>query len=311
MIYNDSDKLFYGMTPYGGSYHLTNNCTGNIFEFDPSTNWITTLYNFGRPPFGFIDDGMYPFGNLVYNQNTHLYYGMTSSGTKKGDTLGTIFSFSPSSYSLLWNFGTGMDGRSPVKDLYYFPSNKLFYGFTEFGGTNNSGTIISFDPVNDSESVVWDFNNNSEPFGNLVPGNNGFLYGMLYGSNNIISFNPINNDVNTVWQFGQKKGDGTHSFGNLLFDNYLGLFYGMTYQGGGYDSGVIFSFNPAKDSEKVLWSFGKGKDGKYPGDSFILADAPTGINQLKVENGELKVFPNPNNGVFTIRMDNGQWTMIR
>ena len=61
-------------------------------------------------------------------------------------------------------------------------------------------------------------------------------------------------------------------------------------------------FNPYNANEVWIGSFGNGIE-------MGLLKAPTSINELKVENGELKVYPNPSNGIFNIQMDNAQWAM--
>jgi hypothetical protein len=41
----------------------------------------------------------------------------------------------------------------------------------------------------------------------------------------------------------------------------------------------------------------------------ITSNVSTGINELTTDNRELTVYPNPSNGIFTLQIDNGQWTM--
>jgi uncharacterized repeat protein (TIGR03803 family) len=80
--------------------------------------------------------------------------------------------------------------------------------------------------------------------------------GMLGTDGIIFSFNPANNQVKTLWKFGMTPNDANTPSGNLVYDPSKGLYYGISWSGGAYNYGTIYSFNPANDAEKVLYSFG-------------------------------------------------------
>ena len=66
--------------------------------------------------------------------------------------------------------------------------------------------------------------------------------------------------------------DGSHPSANLIFDT-SGNLYGTTYQGGADSSGTVFELIPKASggwTEKVLHSFGQGKDGASPYASLII-----------------------------------------
>jgi uncharacterized repeat protein (TIGR03803 family) len=66
----------------------------------------------------------------------------------------------------------------------------------------------------------------------------------------------------TLYSFGSVAGDGTYpQFGPLV--EIGGTFYGTTYFGGKSNFGTVFKITPA-GSEKVLYSFKGGKDGRGP-----------------------------------------------
>ncbi len=218
LVYDSINSLFYGMTGEGGFYS-----DGNIFSLDPSTGHYTQLYSFNAP-----SDGRAPIGSLIYDSGKSLFYGMTSQGGSYSE--GTIISFNPSKNtdSVLWNFGNGTDGKAPSGDFIYNDSSGLFYGMTNYGGINGGGTIISFDPSSDKESVVWNFGNGtdgSKPYADLVYySNNGLYYGMttLGGSDDegtIFTFNPANNKESEIWSFTHGKGEGYEPFGSLVIYN--------------------------------------------------------------------------------------------
>lgn len=275
-------QTYYGMTFEGGA-----DSTGTIFSFNAATNQESVVYSFGHRP-----DGANPLGNLVYDSVNGLFYGMTDLG---GDSSsGTIISFKPitNEEKVVYSFkGWPYDGSVPEGSMIYDKSKGLFYGMTTGGGTytlNNGGTIFSFDPNTNTETMLWVLGeatgDGSVPMGNLVlDPDNGLLYGMTqYGGNKsvggingvgaIISFNTSTNKDSVVWNFGN-TADGCFPQGSLLYDAHNKLFYGMTLSSVLNDStfansGVIFSFNPVNNTEKVLWTFGKSSDGYGPYGSF-------------------------------------------
>jgi uncharacterized repeat protein (TIGR03803 family) len=264
------NSVYLGMTEDGGS-----NGAGAIVSFNPSTNNEAVVWNFGSGK-----DAAFPRGNLVYDPANGLYYGMTRNGGTNGTGIGggTIISFNPANNAenVVWNLGGAGDGSVPHGSLLYDTNNGLFYGMTTDGGSRDSGTIISFNPANNQESVLWSFGIGTDgfyPVGSLAYDPvSGIIYGMTEngGSNNhgaIISLNPANNAEDVVWSFAGAPSDGLGPYGALVFDTRSGLFYGMTAEGGngaGVYGGTIFTFNPANNTENVVWNFGNGKDGQFP-----------------------------------------------
>jgi uncharacterized repeat protein (TIGR03803 family) len=275
LIYNAATGLFYGTTGEGGSSGAS---AGTIFSFDPATGTDSVLWSFGNGT-----DGYSPFGNL-YQASNGLFYGMTYEGGT--NNLGTIFSFNPTtgSESVLWNFGSGNDGASPIGDLIYDPVSHLFYGMTFAGGSATFGAIFSFNPSTLRDSVLWNFGNGtdgSEPNANLLLDTAArLLYGTTTAggangtsSGTIFSFNLITGTDSVLWSFGSGS-DGSDPMGDLLYYAANGLFYGMTSAGGTDFSGVIFSYSPATGTDSVLWNFGNGADAAYPnGDLMLYAPA--------------------------------------
>lgn len=266
LVYDSVNHLFYGMAEYHSG--------GSIFSFNPINNNVSLLIPLNGP------SGSNPRGSLVYNDSSKLFYGMTPFGGLNighGNGAGVIFYFNSSNGNEwpVWDFGGGYkstDGEFPLGNLVYDNINHLYYGMTSGGWLDSLGTIISFNPSTKAERVDWIFGkgtDGSTPYGSLVycPSNQLF-YGMtlLGGKQNdgvILSFNPVTNKENVVWDFGDTN-DGQFPYGSPLWNEHNQLLYGMTYAGGKYGSGIIYSFNPANDSEKVLWNFGDGTDGKNP-----------------------------------------------
>jgi uncharacterized repeat protein (TIGR03803 family) len=123
----------------------------------------------------------------------------------------------------------GKDGDSPWAGLIFDKAGNL-YGTTIFGGANGYGTVFELTPKAGggwTEKVLHSFNDNGT--------------------------------------------DGNTPYASLIFDA-VGNLYGTTYFGGtiypgcGDGCGTVFELTPKAGSwtEKVLHSFGSGKDGVGP-----------------------------------------------
>jgi uncharacterized repeat protein (TIGR03803 family) len=127
-----SDGNFYGTTESGGTYG-----NGTFFQITTS-GALTNLYSFKSPANwsqnGLVQgsDGSF-YGTTQNGGNTNLNngngYGMVFSVTTNG-TLTSLYSFS----------GTN-DGANPGGGLVQ-GSDGSFYGTTQYGGTNNAGTVF-------------------------------------------------------------------------------------------------------------------------------------------------------------------------
>jgi uncharacterized repeat protein (TIGR03803 family) len=281
LIYNPANGLFYGMTEDGTRY----NGNGNIFSFNPSNNTENVLYIFQGG-----SDGGDPHGNLTLDPDNGLYYGMTTGGNGAEST---IFTFDPSNniVKTLWDFGSNFayDGQYPYGSLIYDKHTLKFYGMTYNGGMNNDGTLFSFDPANNTETVVFGYFNSgnpNNPYADLMydPAN-GLYYGMTkYGNYNygdIFSYKPDSlpgsQIVHVVSNFAPGINLGA-SFptGNLIYNPNDSLLYGMTYFGGITGAGTLFSFNTKTNTDSVLWSFGSGTDGSQSYGNLIF-DSTNGL----------------------------------
>jgi uncharacterized repeat protein (TIGR03803 family) len=166
-----SDGNLYGTTAGGGA-----SGKGTVFRLTKA-GVETVLWSFGGPP----DDGQMPWGGVI-QANDGNFYGTTTEGGSSNN--GTVFRVSPTgSEEVIWNFGSGTDGRRPFGPLLQASDGQLYGttqigGRTQAGGLSSSGTIFRV-TLAGVESVLHTFDSatGSAPEGGLVQGSDGVLYG--------------------------------------------------------------------------------------------------------------------------------------
>ena len=264
LVYDSVNSLYYGTSLLGGAFF-----NGCIYSYNPISNQESVVFSFASTL-----DAALPEKDLVYDAKNRLYYGLSMNGGTNG--IGAVYDFNPTNNfeHEIWNFGGVGDGSYPEGNFVFNTTDSLFYGTTNEGGSNGKGTIVSFNPVNNTEAVLWNFGgvgDGSAPKGSLVYNNtNGLYYGTTFNNGTtssdgtIITFDPVSKAEAVVWTFQGSPNDGAQPYGNLVFDAKNGLYYGLTSAGGATDSGTIFSFDPTTKVETLIWSFGTGTDGGYP-----------------------------------------------
>jgi len=254
--------LFYGTTDSGGQFG-----SGTVYTVNPKTGYQTVVHSFGGG-----SDGTSPEAGLIDVDGT--LYGTTSSGGANDH--GTIFAINLSNgnESVLYSFGKGSDGVGPAASLVKVGG--LLYGTTTQGGANGIGTVFTFDPANQHESVLYSFRNGGDgayPLAALT-NVNGTLWGTteLGGENyvgTVFKINPKTGAEKVVYNF-KINPDANFPYSGLLY--YKGLLYGTTVGGGGQsNTGTVFSIDPNSGSEKVLHAFGGTNDGISPEAAMISA----------------------------------------
>jgi len=170
---------------------------------------------------------------------TPVLYGMTKNGGF--NSYGNIFSINgdgtdfQSRYSCTINSG----GYIPSGKLIFASDSKI-YGVTQGGGSHNSGDIFTFNPLNNSYTELFSFNNTNGAAPNgLIQASNGKFYGLTqgggdvtnfaYGNGVIFCFDPSTNIFTDLYHFHQL--DGIRPYGNLMQAT-DGKLYGLTTCGG-------------------------------------------------------------------------------
>jgi uncharacterized repeat protein (TIGR03803 family) len=178
--------------------------------------------------------------------------------------------------SVLYSFGTVRnDAANPLFDNSLIQANDgNFYGMTRSGGANGDGAVIRLTP-NGDETVIGSFiggMNGAQPLGHLIQATDGNLYGMTsaggaYGVG--VVFKITLSGTLTVLHAFAGGSDGEDPQGSLIQAS-DGNLYGMTFQGGTHNGGLIFKID-LSGTETVLWNFGGTNDGEFPGGNLVQA----------------------------------------
>ncbi|WP_274474905.1 choice-of-anchor tandem repeat GloVer-containing protein [Mangrovimonas aestuarii] len=236
-----SNGKLYGLTVNGGEHD-----DGVLFEYDAVLGSYIKRWDF--------DDesdvsGGNPYGSLIEASNGKLY-GMTHNGGVHN--AGVIFEYDPVSNTLSkkWDFDY-INGGGPFGSLIE-ASNGKFYGMTYGGGENYQGVIFEYDLINNIYIKKYDFNDvdGIYPRGNLLEAVDGILYGMTSsgGSNGfgvLFEFEINTGNYNVELDF-DGANLGRMPMGSLIQSS-NGKLYGMTYQGGTSNYGVLFEYNHVDD----------------------------------------------------------------
>ncbi len=258
-----NDGNLYGMTYQGGSSGV-----GTIFKCS-STGAVTILHNFA----GGISDGKRPYGNLIQGSDGNLY-GMTQYGGSSDD--GTLFTCSMAGVvTLLHSFSGGAsDGQGPMGSLVQGSDGNL-YGMTQAGGASNYGTLFTCSTggtLTLLHSFTGGTSDGSGPQGSLIQGSDGNLYGMTpaggVSGNGTLFTCSTTGTLTLLHSFSGGASDGESPYGSLIQCS-DGNLYGMTYQGGLSNKGILFICSTT-GTMTLLHSFAGGSsDGESPYGSLI------------------------------------------
>jgi uncharacterized repeat protein (TIGR03803 family) len=245
----------------------------------PSVASYKSLYSFK----GYPSDGAAPVASLIALNAT--LYGTTSGGGANacGNSdpgCGTVFDVSTSGREdILYDFGkSSTDGAEPNANLTDV-SGRL-YGTTVYGGTHGYGTVFKITTAG-KESMLYSFKGKPDgEYPNPLVNVRGKLYGTtenggsssgcrnVYGNpgcGTVFEVDPSTGSERVLYSFKDGK-DGAEPLDALIVLN--GSLYGTTSFGGSACNykgacGTVFSVTTA-GQERVLHSFGKGRDGENP-----------------------------------------------
>jgi uncharacterized repeat protein (TIGR03803 family) len=224
--------------------------------------------------------GSFPYYTRLKEIKNGLFIGMTSQGGFNNHGVVFLYNMSDSSYRKILDFNGQENGSNPRGSLN-FGNDGFLYGMTSSGGDNNMGIIFKIDTSNYQFIKLHDFDENNSgrsPYGDLSLANDGNFYGMTYqggnfGSGVLFQFNPNNSTLVKKIDFNGNN-NGRNPFGSLMqaSDNHL---YGLTYQGGSSNLGLLFQYNISNDSFKIMVEFDGVNKGGNPHSSLIQVNHHT------------------------------------
>ncbi|MFZ0312254.1 MAG: choice-of-anchor tandem repeat GloVer-containing protein [Candidatus Korobacteraceae bacterium] len=185
-----TDGNFYGTSPLGGNQGCGNGTgggCGTVFKITPGGTF-TQLYSFCSQ--ANCTDGFYPLASLVEGTDGNLY-GTTAFGGSGGycgvspGGCGTVFKITPSgTLTTLYSFclqSNCPDGLNVYAGLVQATDGN-FYGTTQSGGANYSGTIFQITPRG-TLTTLYSFcsqpscADGGHPLAGLVQATDGNFYG--------------------------------------------------------------------------------------------------------------------------------------
>jgi uncharacterized repeat protein (TIGR03803 family) len=187
---------------------------------------------------------------------------------------------SASTYKILHQFGTALDGENPYAGLIFDAAGNL-YGTTYVGGADNFGVVFKLTPNTDgswTESVLHSFTG-AYPAAGVIMDAAGNLYGTTegggsaYGYGVVFELTPTDGSwtESVLHTFMYFQGDGAYPFAGVIFDK-AGNLYGTTTYGGDLGDvvcrggcGIVFKLTPTSSgwNETVLHRF-QDDPGEYP-----------------------------------------------
>lgn len=253
-----TNGYFYGTTSGGGT-----DAYGTVFKMSPA-GALTTVHVFCVP--GTCPDGDAPYAGVI-QARSGLFYGVTNNGGAGG--YGTLYKMTASgTMTTLDDLGSTYGYKAYAAPVQANDGN--LYGTTyTFGANGDYGTLYKMTPSG-SLTVLYNFcaqwacADGENPWGGLIQGADGYLYGTTEyggasGSYGTVFRITLAGALETLHSFSGT--DGFRPYGALV-QGTDGNFYGTTYAGGANGYGTVFQITPS-GALTTLHSFG-GPDGQYP-----------------------------------------------
>jgi uncharacterized repeat protein (TIGR03803 family) len=251
------DGALYGLARGGGLANNGYGCNGalgcgTLFRI-ALTGAFTLLHQFcGDASCNPLTEGGQPLNHLVQTANGILY-GVTAEGGAFGE--GTLFSATTSGVVTTLHdfvFGAG-DGDDPIGALLVGHDGTTLYGTTALGGAFNGGLVFSYGAS--GYTILHSFDNvvSAQPFGALIYGADGLLYGTTasgQSGSTLFSLNTAGDDYavdvtlsGAQTETGLLLGSDGMMYGTLLSSNSVS------------QDGGLFVYNPTTKMMQALVAF--------------------------------------------------------
>lgn len=213
------------------------------------------------------------YATLAQTQSTTTLWGMSSGGGTGG---GNIFSYYGGTTTNRFAF---QNTENPYGALTLSKDETVFYGMTTRGGKDNLGTLFKYDLDTRIHTTLYsfrgqDYDDGANPFGTVLEGSDGALYGMtcIGGKYNKGVLFRYDGKYTILYTFGEEK-DGASPYGSLIEID--GTLIGMTSAGGetttlAAGAGTVFSIRLDGSNYKVFRFPGDGRLGQNPFGSLTM-----------------------------------------
>ena len=320
---------FYGCTYEGGF-----NGEGTIFRINKDGSGYKDLWDFTGAT------GDYPYYGSLTAYGSRLFGAAYEGGA---NNYGAVFSIDTngSGYRDIWDFDDTVSNGAYPESVTLAISKGKIYGMTDEGGINGKGLIYSIDTNGHAYKDLLDLNNTDTmgeyPYGSVMLHGN-TLYALTEEGNSYwndgMAFSVDTTGHNYKMLHFFSYYDGEEPYGNLTWAK--GRLYGTTsYGGGNADEGTVFSMDSTGGNFVEMVDFNEGNGENPYGDITISGDTLFGTtedggqdgrgvvfsivdtrmvqstNDLPASVSSINVYPNPNNGEFTVSIDANEPLMMQ
>jgi uncharacterized repeat protein (TIGR03803 family) len=168
-----------------------------------------------------------------------------------------------------------LEGNSPQSTLAQDASGTL-YGTAVFSGAHGSGSVFKLDADGNNFVDIHDFDNTDgdDPYGGVILGGGGFLFGVTANGGNddagvVYKIDTSGNNFAVIHHLNGAN-DGGHPYGRLVQDSQT-ILYGVAHDDGANGFGTVFSIDPGGQTYTVIHVFGTtGDDGSNPQGGLLI-----------------------------------------
>jgi uncharacterized repeat protein (TIGR03803 family) len=250
LLMEDGDLV--GSTSSGGANNF-----GTVFTYN-SDSGLIKIHDFSLPL-----EGSGPNGSIISGSD---FFGVTASGGLFNT--GVFYTNGLNGVrTKIYDFNGTADGQNPNGEIIEVEDG-IFYGTLRFGGPNSAGTVYSLTENGEFELLhAFDGSTNGQfPYSGVLAHSDGNLYGT--------TINGGNNGDGIIYRITQEGSfeklhdlfgffDGESPEAGLI-EGTDGLLYGLTSEGGNFNGGTLFQYNPEASSYIVIHQFETSTDGSSP-----------------------------------------------
>ncbi len=254
--------LLQGSVLYGTTYSGATGMTGGTaFRINTDGTLYSIIHSFtSAPGASVIYGGLCMVGGMLFGMS--YQGGMNSRGTIFTlNTGGTL-------YNVIYNFTAIPGANFPYGSLTY--DGMMLYAMTYYGGAFDDGTVFRIMPDGSGFQQLHDFDgtfyNGIYPAGQVIQVGN-YLYGIaseggLYGGGAVFRTGLDGTGYTTLHNLQYSVEGGSFYYTDGL-TNVGTRLYGVSYEGGAYDYGAIFSMEIDGTNPSVITSFPDSPGGAY------------------------------------------------